>query len=119
VVLSSISLSGTFFRAVIKPIPAKNRIAAARNDIYVIWLEFLNKKAFTKSNKLGLKNTIAKLGLMIALFMAWKDFKKVMLSSLPIPGVTALDQVKHNPAVSPVNNMPSVNTINFRLNSIV
>lgn len=42
---------------------------------------------------------------MMALFIAWKACKYPRLSKRPMPGVTALVQVKQRPAVNPVSKI--------------
>ena len=69
-VLSNSSLKGTFLNMVTNPIPTKKSTAAIRKDQNVSGCAFLCKKAFTDSNTTGEKNTIKKLGLIIALFIA-------------------------------------------------
>ena len=41
----------------------------------------------------------------MTLFIDWNALKYSRSLSFPIPGFTALDQVKKIPAISPVNNM--------------
>ena len=41
----------------------------------------------------------------ITLFIDWNALRYSRSLSFPIPGFTALDQVKKIPAISPVNNM--------------
>ena len=41
----------------------------------------------------------------MTLFIDWNALKYYRSLSFPIPGFTALDQVKKIPAISPVNNM--------------
>lgn len=70
IALSNISLRGTFLNMVTSTIPIKKSTAASKNDQNVVGCEFLCKKTFTERNTTGVKNTIKKLGLIIARFIA-------------------------------------------------
>ena len=63
-------------------------------------------------------NKIRKALFNMTRFMACNAFKYSMSLNFPIPGFTALDQVKKIPAINPVNNMARANIIVSDFNNL-